>query len=603
MIGRVVLLAVLLLAISWLLFGAGWEDENLDQDEQDSPLEAGDAPQLSGSKRKALGPEDAEEERRAAAAMLAELLNGDETAQLRVLQAHRGVAPFNEALVKHLIALLQAKNPLLQWQARVKLQNMGVRIAPLIAPLFTSDVTELRLHALGLLGTWLQSGGKPELPDLLILLEDPDRAVRQTTLALICAYGVPYEDALAKKLLALLDTDPSGSSNGPAAGLARMGREGVALLLTRLDSPNLRTRVSVLSGLTSASPDLLKANIGALKHGLGDPEEQVKSAALWALIVLKGDCVECLGALQALLQDEALSLETVQGTVHVLELMGSRAAEAVPLLVERLDEHEEFIADSIAKALAAIAAYPDLVIPALTSLIEKEFSDAGAKALAAYGARGYRAARLAFEQGDEDVRYALLWTFATYGERAADAVPLLLPLITGDDYDARERAVGTVGFIGPRARAALPAIMDRLAEGPDVLTPQAASATLARMGPVGEEALRQALRSKKAKLRLQAAKVVQAFHGRSQFAYDELEALLDDKDVKVRRAALLAATVTVFHWSGGGIPEEAGLDPKVRARLRAMLEHVSRDADATLRRDAEAWRKQLDEMERQRTAR
>lgn len=614
MIGKALLVAALLVVTFWLVLDLTSREEMSDPIDDGAHLANKKAPELAATVRKTAAETDDAEERAAAVALLAELGGQDEAAQLRVLQARRGRTPFDEALVRHLIGLLEAKDPKLRWRARVQLQGMDARIAPLIAPLFTSESVALRQHAIGLLAVWLRAGYEVQLPDLLSLLDDADRSVNQGALSIICAIGIPYDEAIAKKLLVLLDAGPSpgrsGSTergfsssgslgtNGITAGLARMGPQGIALLLPWLESSDALTRTAVLIGLSVAEPEQIKANLEAVEGGLRDPEPRVQSAALLVLQKLQGDCVACLPALQAIVQDDELPDELIQSTLYVVGQMGSRAKAAVPWLVERLDKHEEFVADSIAETLAAIGARPDLAVPALTTLVEKEFSDAGAKALAAFGRHGYEAARRAYDQGDEDVRFALLWTFATYGEGAAETVPLLLPLIEGEDYDMRERAIGTVGFIGPRAAAALPTIMEQLAKGPDVLPPRAASATLVRMGKAGEDALLRGLRSKDARMRLQSAAVVEHFQGRSYFAFDALEGLLGDPDVKLRRAALKAAAVTVFHVSGGGVPEEIGQDPQVRKRLRILFERAAKDADAKLRAEAEAWLKRLDQVER-----
>jgi HEAT repeat protein len=394
---------------------------------------------------------------------------------------------------------------------------------------------------------------------------------------------VPYDAKLAQRLLAMLRDKPMGHSFGPGTGLARMGPQGVSLLVALTSDGEMRERVAAWRGLAQASAEDLKPHLAHFALYIGDANEtwNLRIAAIYALRALKGDCVECLPALREALTEEDYDL--AKPCLMVLAEMGPRAAAAVPDLLPWLDEPYPKQADLIATTLGAIRSRPDLVLPALEGLITRQGSDAAAKAMGAFGPVAYDYAVRVLEDGDEYARYSVLWTFATLGEQAAAIVPRLVPLISGDDPDIALRVVGTLGFIGPKAQAAVPAIMERLAKGPDVLPYRAAADTLIRLGQPAEAALKTALRSGSEVERHQALRVLTRFHVRSAFALEEIAVLAQAKDPRVRGDAIEAAAVALFDPHRPDMKYPPTRDQATVARVRAILERGTKDKEEAVR--------------------
>ena len=240
-------------------------------------------------------------------------------------------------------------------------------------------------------------------------------------------------------------------------------------------------------------------------------------------------------------------------------------------------------ADLAAATLGAIRSGPDLVLPALEALVTRQGSDAAAKAMGAFGPLAYDHAVRVLEEGDEYARYSVLWTFATLGEQAAAIVPRLIPLINGEDADIALRVVGTLGFIGPKAQAAVPAIMKRLAKGPETLPYRVAADTLIRLGRPAEVALRTALRSGSDVERHQALRVLTRFHVRSAFALEEIAVLAQAKDPRVRGDAIEAAAVALFDPHRPDMRYPPTRDQATVARVRAILERGTKDKEEAVR--------------------
>jgi len=585
----VVLLPFLLFGVSGLLFGAWWMVPGPESaDHATTDLLDRPAPKLVAGAQKPVTPDEEAKARIAAKHLLDELRQMDEKAQTellgtRVRVASPWVVPFSEELVLYLIGLLASEDSQLPNYAAMYLRRMGARVAPFLFPLLASDATEVtKVRALTLIDGWRMQGAAPAMPALLPLLDDELVQLQNVALRIVNG-GVPYDAQLAQRLLAMLREKPTGSMFGPGTGLARMGPPGVALLVGLTGNGEARERVAAFHGLSQARGQHLKPHLAHFALHIADANEDpgLRIAAILALRALEGDCLECLQALRDALSEKSYDL--ANPALTVLTQMGPRAAAAVPDLLPWLDETDPKQADRTAATLGAIRSRPDLVLPALAGLITRQGSDDAAKAMGAYGPVAFDHALRVLDEGDEYARYSILWTFATLGERAAAIVPRLIPLINGDDPDISLRVVGTLGFIGLKASAAVPAIMERLAQGAGVLHARAAGDTLIRMGKPAEDALVAALRSSNETARRQALRVLTRFHVRSAFALEGIGVMAQAKDARVRGDAIEAAAVALFDPQHPGVIYPPARDRATVARVRAILERGQQDKDETVR--------------------
>ena len=548
-----------------------------------SPLEADSGPTL-GTTKKPVEPSGAAAEREAARKLADELRDLTDTERAALLQERVGrdpdqKLPYSEELARLFLRMAIAPEGVMGNYGASYLRMLGPRAAPLINEVLNADPDSP--HAallLGIVTFWVASGQQDvALPELLPLLSD-DRPYLQKLALTITRFGVPHEPRVANRLLEMFLARPDIRVGGPGMGLARMGPEGVAMLLAHAQSETDRLgRLEALQVLSKAQPEDIRPHLATLSALIADPDlpAAYRSAAIYGLIGMRGDCVECLPALRTALQDR--SFEYIGPMVGVLEAMGPRAAPAVPDLLRFLEIDDPRVADSTAKVLAKIGARPDLVLPALDMMVRTFASDEGARALGSFGVQALPIARRILEEGDEYAQYAVLWGFAALGEQAAPAVPELLALLDGDDEDIALRAIGTLGYIGPKAAAAVPHIMTRTFEGDGTLSAKAAAGALVRMGEPAQQALLGALRSSDAAKQKRAAEVLTHFHLFTTFALDDLERLTSAKDPQTRAHAYKAIAVTVIDPRDPWTAKGPALDPAMVKRVRTILQRGEKD--------------------------
>lgn len=128
---------------------------------------------------------------------------------------------------------------------------------------------------------------------------------------------------------------------------------------------------------------------------------------------------------------------------------------------------------------------------------------------------------------DEDVQLATLKALKTWGDTAAEKA--IVPFISHDSPFIRKEAIALVGkFRNPKG---LTAVVDRLEEDTDD-----AKAALLRVGKSATDALRQGLKSKSKKTRLECVKIIGQIDAKPALA--QLRAMAEyDKDDEVRGEA------------------------------------------------------------------
>jgi HEAT repeat protein len=151
--------------------------------------------------------------------------------------------------------------------------------------------------------------------------------------------------------------------------------------------------------------------------------------------------------------------------------------------------------------------------------------------------------KLIQQVGDDDllVRIRALEALAKMGPRAKAAVPALIEALQ-DEQMVRIRAIAALKNVGPEAKAAVPAIA-RLLQDKDATIRMQALETLQGMGAQAKAAvpaLARLLQDEDATMRLQAVDALQAIGPDARPAIPALQQLLDDKDEVVRRSALEA---------------------------------------------------------------
>jgi HEAT repeat protein len=103
----------------------------------------------------------------------------------------------------------------------------------------------------------------------------------------------------------------------------------------------------------------------------------------------------------------------------------------------------------------------------------------------------------------------------------------------------RARSANALSRFGPRARAAVPQLVEMLADADDLAAGAAASA-VKDIGPAAAPRLIEALRDPRTRIRAQCARLLYNFPSAARAAVPALLPLLDDRDTHVRAAAAAA---------------------------------------------------------------
>jgi HEAT repeat protein len=207
--------------------------------------------------------------------------------------------------------------------------------------------------------------------------------------------------------------------------------------------------------------------------------------------------------------------------------LGKDAADAVPPLIQMLNDEDLHVRTVAATSLGALASESREAIPNLTALLPAggRAGAAAARALGRFGpaARPALPALLeAMKDKEAEVRWTSAMAVGKIGPEAREAVPALVALFRDEDPLVREHAAESLGDIGPDAHAAVPALTEILND------------------PV-------------ARVRRDAVRSLGQIGSAARPATEKVKSLLKDKDEKVRAAA--AKTVRILT---GKAPEKSG---------------------------------------------
>ena len=194
-----------------------------------------------------------------------------------------------------------------------------------------------------------------------------------------------------------------------------------------------------------------------------------------------------------------------------LGFMRTGAAQAVPALVDALEDSYEPVRRNAIYALGAIGkSSVEPLIDALDS--EKEAFDMepilhicdAAHGLSAIGAAAVPALITALEDERENVRASAAYALGEMGPVAAEAVDGLVALLTDESEEIRRHATSALGMIKVPVSKTVPALVRVLEDREDTDLAFFAAQALTRIGPDATEAvsaLREALMSESAYVR------------------------------------------------------------------------------------------------------
>jgi HEAT repeat protein len=314
------------------------------------------------------------------------------------------------------------------------------------------------------------AGDAKDVPPLVESLRDKDPVLGAEAAYELGWIGAPAKEAVPALQKAL--KDPEGLVRVSAAlALGQMAPDDPTALPTLIEALTDR-QSKVRKAAASALGDLgseARVAVEALGKALKDEEPRVRWSAAEALGRMGWAAEKAVPALAEALKDEA-----IRGVAAgALAAIGPDARASGPALAAALADADDAFRWSLVNALARVggpdarAAVPFLV-RAITGKNDTDKQCYHALILLEFlGPAGKAAARPVID-GLESRRFQPGWASTTLASIDPEAaMPILLGQLKGGDIVLRKYAAAYLGFAGPRAKDALPALTRAVKDGVD----------------------------------------------------------------------------------------------------------------------------------------
>jgi HEAT repeat protein len=423
---------------------------------------------------------------------------------------------------------------------------------------------------------------------LLTLLGDPEPSVRGAVDAQETDFKPPSgTPAHVRRVVVLSEnSDPRvrKSVASMIGWLERPGEEGIGALARLLEDPEPEVRREAVYALKGHGGKA-SAAAPALVRALRDPYEKesgssISTTAYHALWHMTPEPAAVLPELREIVRDGSPAER--RRAVDLLRRLGPGAAGAEPELLPLLDDPDDGLRREAALTLWRLGRREGPVRSLLIGMLGAAGSGAKRGALdalsgdAASDAAVHSAVRGLLTDADDAVRREAVERIAAWGATAED-VPALISLIRRpiaekpsvygpDSSEARVKAIEVLGGLGPAAREAVPALVERLADnGCFSRFREASVEALGRVGPAAGDAL-PALRDVYRRLRT-------CCKG-------------NDAQLHIQRSAVGRAVARItLPPRPEGLPHSSDAPPRVRLRFDGSLEGEGAPA-ATILGDA-----------------
>lgn len=371
--------------------------------------------------------------------------------------------------------------------------------------------------ALGRIGPAAETAG-PALGDLL---DDPNVHVRRAAIRSLRSTRPPAQVIVPLLAKAADDADPAVRVSA-LDGLADSGKAAVPYLIAAIG--NQRTAYWACLALGEIGPDAAPAVPAVMQVLAKDPRAEVRREAAMTLGAIGPAAASAVPVLTRSLEDREYGVR--MGAVFALGRIGPAAASAekalhrveagnsppvlrtvtiwalasihpenklatrraVLLLADAMRSKEPRVRATAVRGLASLRAAPELVVPAMTRILEEgpaELRNDALDVLGNVGEPAVPALIVALRQNDVRTRAAML--LGRLGPSAKAAAGALTEVAAKGDSSVRREAFLALGAIGPDARAAVPAATKALHD-PDVNVRYSACFALGKMDDAAMDA-------------------------------------------------------------------------------------------------------------------
>ncbi|MEO2049316.1 MAG: HEAT repeat domain-containing protein [Pirellulales bacterium] len=479
------------------------------------------------------------------------------------------LGPRAEAAIPSLIEALQSSNAQMRYRAAYGLGQMGPVVVPALIKALQSDSVPQRLgaaQALAILGP----DSSAAMDVLIGALTDAEVKVRDEAARALGRTGTQS----VRRLLDTLPMEEPNGICGALRVFEIVGPEAEAAIPTILkfvndNDPRVRIGAARALAYVGVAPAKLVPILGTL---FVDAEEGVQHTASDLLMLVRPQEMT-ISLLAALVESE--ETDTVIRAARLLLRFGRAAESAVPALVRaitRLGEQDATVL--LPQALGGMG--KPAVRSILAQLSEKEHSKfilrRFVSELTIVGLEALPLLMEALNDGEPQVRSAVALALGTMGPSATSTVPKLIESLADDDGLVRASAAEAIGRFGQIAHEATPVLANALND----IDSRVREAAIVALGETATDRATHttlfvhALGDKQATVRIAAVLVIGKHVEIASTMVNALLVALSDQDAQVRSGAAMGlATAGAAGAVAGPTLVECLQDPVVAVRVSA----------------------------------